>query len=489
MVENEVKIHDRYSIELKSHFITNKGHANINEFKINTWVFVPNSLDINRSTYSKSQFYHDVKSNLRLITPIYSLSDILQEGRGPLPRLQKAMERLLPDPDDDKKTENYRYQIRMLMCILKSALRRDTRIICNDTSNKDIPAAIDRFVADIRAITKQFRDKRKMLASPGISDEHYEYFDFADEFLGNIIEQYSFQIIHSLKNSRPSVFEEVKAALNTLQADEVEYKRKHGYMLLKEGDEDHNRLVILRRNILKKFIETDLYLKTEKKKDGYYIEQFYYSIAAGIAMIFATVISFFATQRFGNFTTDLFIILVISYMMKDRIKDLMRYLYTSELSKRYFDTKLKLSIRNQEIGWVKEAFDFREEQKISDEILALRHTNQLIDTENDVYDEKIILYRKWVKLSEENFEKYKEYRLSGVNDITRINLFHFLQKMDDPYIPLYVPDKEEGFVKFQAAKVYPLFFVIQCESNTNSYYKAYRILLNREGITDVQEVE
>ncbi len=75
------------------------------------------------------------------------------------------------------------------------------------------------------------------------------------------------------------------------------------------------------------------------------------------------------------------------------------------------------------------------DEKIPDEVKAIRARSPLVEAENQVYDEKIILYRKWVKLSKEDIEKYKEYRLSGINDITRFNLMNYTQKMDNPHIP------------------------------------------------------
>lgn len=200
------------------------------------------------------------------------------------------------------------------------------------------------------------------------------------------------------------------------------------------------------------------------------------------------MISFFATLRFGNFTTDLFIILVFSYMFKDRIKDMMRYYFSSKLGKKYFDTKLKLSIRKQEIGWIKEAFDYIEENKLSEEVRNMRARSPLVEAENQVYDEKIMLYRKWVNLSKEEIEKYKEYRLSGINDITRINLLNFTQKMDNPHIPLYISDEERGYISIEGNKMYSLYFILHCKSDEDEYYKKYRVMFNRNGISDVTEL-
>lgn len=486
MIDTQVDIHDNFSIEFKTGFRTDNKTEDINQFKINTWIFIPNSLDINRGTYSKDQFYKDVKKNIRLITPIYSLEEILKAGRGPFPRLQKAIDALLISPDNAVVSENYLYQVKMMLCIVKSALRRELWVIKSISDEKEIIRLVRLFIENIKEITLQYREKGKDLNAPGITKQQKEYFSFGDDFLGNILEQYSFLLLRALKET--AALATVKPLLSRLIETEINYRKSKGFLLLDEDNREHNSLVISQRTILKKFVESDLYLQTVKKKDGLFAEQLYYSVAAGIAMIFATVISFFATQRYGNFTTDLFIILVVSYMMKDRIKEIARYYFSSVLSKRYFDTKTKLSIRNREIGWVKESFDFVEENKIPEEIMNLRNRTPLVEAENETYNEKVILYRKWVALSREEIEKYKEYHLSGINDITRFNMTHFIQKMDNPNIPLYIFDKEEGYTTIKGTKIYLLYYILQCQTDTDTYYKKYRILFNRKGITSVSEL-
>lgn len=485
MIDIRVRKHDDYSVEFKIGFITDNKLKDINEFRINTWMFVPNGLDINRDTYSKREFYRDIKTNLRLITPVYTLEEILLENRGPFPRLQKAITTLIGQPDPET-IESYTYQIKMLLCIVKSALRNEVLAIQRERNEKEIIIAVDRFVKTIKAITERYRAFEKQLDPALIGKRQYEYFLFGDDFLGNIIEQHSFMLLNCIENRDANRI--VSKVLMGLVNEEFEHKKKRGFLVVEKENSTHNSLVISQRNILKKFVESDLFLQIVKKKDGAFIQQFYYSIAAGIAMIFATVISFFATLRYGNFTTDLFIILVISYMMKDRIKELARYYFSSQMSRKYFDNKSKLSIRHQEIGWIKEAFDFVGEEKIPEEVMNIRSRTPLVEAENEVYDEKIIMYRKLVNLSREDIEKYKEYRLSGINDITRFNLFNFTQKMDNPTIPLYLPADETGYEQIEGDKVYSLYFILHCESEDDTYYKKFRILFNRNGIRDIKEL-
>ena len=72
MVKIHAKKHDNYSVEFKFGFEDNEGLKD-NRFAVNSWIFLPNSIGINPESYGKDQFYRDVKSNVRLITPRFSL--------------------------------------------------------------------------------------------------------------------------------------------------------------------------------------------------------------------------------------------------------------------------------------------------------------------------------------------------------------------------------------------------------------------------------
>ena len=97
MIEIQAKIHDKFSIEFKVGFITRKRLA-ISDFVMNTWIFVPHSLDINPMTYDKTRFYRDIKSNVRLITPVYLLRDLATTDTLPFQELEKAFRQLSSTP-------------------------------------------------------------------------------------------------------------------------------------------------------------------------------------------------------------------------------------------------------------------------------------------------------------------------------------------------------------------------------------------------------
>ena len=93
MITIQAKKHDNFSVEFKFGFEDNQ-EAERGEFVVNTWIFVPNSLDINPQTYGKDQFYRDIKSNVRLITPVYLLRELSDRESLPFVSLRTSLERL-----------------------------------------------------------------------------------------------------------------------------------------------------------------------------------------------------------------------------------------------------------------------------------------------------------------------------------------------------------------------------------------------------------
>lgn len=488
MIDTHIGTHDKFSIEFKIGFYTSNKPVNENKFKINSWVFIPNGLDINRYTYTKQQFYSDIKSNVRLITPIYTLDEILQEDKGPFPRLRKAIDRLLEDPSEEH-TESYTYQIKMLLCIVKSALRNANVRLIAERNDLTLVEQAERFVALVNEITLRFRKLRdEILEQSHLSQELKDFFLFGDEYLGSLTKESMFILMR--RSRKKAAFGKIKPLLLEFVSKENNNSVKMCYALPDEADGERNSQLLIKRVQLKKFIESDLYLQRIKKTDGALAKEFYYGVAAGLAMIFATVISFIATQHYGNFTSALFFALVISYIFKDRIKEAARLYFSSKLDQKYFDWKWNVSIRNQKIGIIREAFDFIAQESVPEHIMELRNKSPLVAAENKSYEEKVILYRKRVILLKKDLEKYKEYRLAGINDILRFNLISYTKQMDNETVDLYIPDPENGYKIIPGTRVYRLYFILEGEGETEgeSFLKKYCILINRSGIQSVTEV-
>jgi hypothetical protein len=206
-------------------------------------------------------------------------------------------------------------------------------------------------------------------------------------------------------------------------------------------------------------------------------------------MLFATIVSFSFQRRFGSLTMPLFVALILSYMLKDRIKELMRFYFAHRLGQKYFDNKTILSIKNQTIGSVREGFDFIGEKQMPTEVRDIRGRTHLVEAQNRIWNEKIILYRKTITIDSEQLALNTPYRVEGLNDIIRLNLLSFTRQMDNPDVWLRVVTGEEQLTGVSARKMYYINIVMQFKWENQVDYKRFRVAINRDGIFDIKEVK
>ena len=204
-------------------------------------------------------------------------------------------------------------------------------------------------------------------------------------------------------------------------------------------------------------------------------------------MVFATVISFAFQQTYGNFTLPFFIALVISYMFKDRIKELVRIYFATRLSSRLFDYKIGIRVGDIKVGWCKEGFDFLTPEKISSPVRKMRNRHSPLVIGRGT-EEQVIQYRKRIHLNQKAVNRLSPYPLSGINDIVRYNLSEFMRKMDNPKVPLCANKGDGQYVPAEGRKVYYLNLIIQFKyENTTRFYR-YRVCMSRKGIHKIKEI-
>lgn len=484
MISESVKIHDKFSFEIKLGY-SSDSEMESPEYSINMYLFVPDSLDVNRFTYKQDDFYYDLKSNIRLMTPVYLLRDIYQGQNNPMIRLEKSLLGIARNPNKAN-TENYEFQIKMFGSIVKSALRREVFHIKDNKIDADTNFLIRSFIQDINEIKGKYRKLRRLINVPTVYTKLLNIYLFADEYLSNLIEKYTFRLMRYLRNKNYDP--KYKTGLLELIKEEINYKISKDLPVVSDNY-NNNEELLYRRSVLKKYVESKLFLNTQQKKEGKFAEQIIYSLAAGVAMIFATGVAFYTQQEYGNFTIPFFITLVIGYMLKDRIKELMRVYFSGKYRKKHFDHKTKIfSGKKHSIGYCKESFSYIDEENISDRIMKRRNRSHLTEIENDWIGEKVILYRKKIKLYGKKIKTvYKDYKISGINDIARINISRFLDKMTNPEMPMYFIENEK-YKKIYGNKVYHLNLIINFKTPNKEFFKRYRIVLNRNGIKRVQKI-
>ena len=485
MIELSTKIHDKFTLEFKVGFNTKQAikPMKFSDFVMNTWIFVPNSLDINGGKYSKENFYRDLKSDVRLITPDYLLHDLAKDEQLlPNQSLVNDFNALLNNPDN---TVDLVHSLKMYCAIARSAARNAYQEVKKCELSDERIKACDTYLDDVMQVLNRFRGLYEKLRSSNITGKIVQDFAYADEFLCNILEEYSYRLRDHIHRSFPDDYSVLEEHFKTVLLNETAYKEQLGYLTIKADDPKGNEDFVFRASLLKKFAESDLFLSSNKRKNTFLVEQILYSLAAGAAMVVATMSSFFFQQRYGNFTLPFLIALVISYMFKDRLKDWLRLFFAKHVSSKVFDTRTEFSIKGCHIGWSKDSMDFIDGDKVLPEVIQLRDRLPLFQ-EVSGNDEKVILFRKKVQLWPGELAKVSPFPLKGINDIMRYNITEYVRKMDNPSIPLYGVWDNDNFKPVEGKKIYRLTFVIQCVFEGKTEYKRFVVYCDRNGIIKVE---
>ena len=132
--------------------------------------------------------------------------------------------------------------------------------------------------------------------------------------------------------------------------------------------------------------------------------------------------------------------------------------------------------------------DFISDGKVPPEVMEMRGRTPLLEAENRIFDEKIILYRKLVYIDGQELAKYDEYRLSGINDILRLHFGRFTLKMDDPQTPLRRLRDDGSVEVIYTDRIYYINFIMQFRYGAGSEYKRFRLVVTRNGILSIEEM-
>lgn len=475
MISVIAKKHDNLSIEFKLGYKCIEKSIREN-FKLNMWLFIPNSLGINPEIYGKDQFYRDIKSNVRLITPVFSLEEISSEKSLPFSFLEFILEKITIH-NGKTNMADYEYHVKMFAAIFKSALRRDYFFLINHDSVNNLTDNINKYIANTKTIISRFRELTIDRAK--LYPEYVAiYAGYVDEFMTNILEEKSIRLLHYIK--------EINLLKYCLEINS--YRKSKNYPTI-SGNNIKDRDIVYRMGMLKKYAESDLYVELKKKRDGFAAEQFYYSIAAGFAMIFATAVAWYTQMKYGNITQPLFIVLVISYMMKDRIKDLMRYFFSNKIVSKLYDKKGDVYMSKRKVGIIQEGVNFVDKKKVPLIIMQGRNKDSEWNNESNLFEEKVLLYKKNITVFNKKLKKANRYSIDGLNEIMRLHLTRFTQKMDNPEIVsnYILPDGNIRTTSIQKIYYINAVFELISKGNIKEYYH-FRITMNRDGIISVTKI-
>ena len=156
------------------------------------------------------------------------------------------------------------------------------------------------YAADVTRVLQCYR--RLFDPAGSINDKDIlSNFSFADEFMSHQLEIRTMKIIMAVQGTNGPGVGEAFTVLADMLFEEKEYKTSKGYSHAIIGDKDNNRRLLHRHSLLKKYIESALFLKANTTQDGQAVKQISFSLAAGLAMMVYLLITMPFQKYLGNY--------------------------------------------------------------------------------------------------------------------------------------------------------------------------------------------
>ena len=440
------------------------------DYHTNIYFFIPKNLNINPVSYTNKNFYNDYISYIRFITPHKRLG-VLER------RLKTLIAPLNKSTYDESSKTTFEEELKLIVCSYVSYLGKYSK----ELAHKDIQ--IKRLHTFLQRV-ENFHTLMKTMLETASDKQDNDIIDCilsASEYLSYASQNCLLEINVHLKTyegTYDNTINTIVGIINTIIAS----SKENDFPVI-SNDTYQNEKVIYRHSILKKYFYSILYLYQKKKRDGGGIKEVYYAIAAGLSMVFTTLIVFATQKEYGNFTTSFFAALVISYMFKDRIKEAYRSYFDKRMALKTYDYKEKIYSSDKKLifAFIKERMRFIEKKNLQDNIKKTR----LIEVPRRLttyLEEDIIKFEKSVTVYNKNIQRKYKNTINGIHNIMRFDISQYLKKMDATKVPLYRVNEHRLF----GNKIYHVNIVIENKTETGTDLYRARIIINKRGIKRIE---
>ncbi|MFO7563752.1 MAG: hypothetical protein R6X02_13995 [Enhygromyxa sp.] len=512
LIESRVGVHDSNHFELKLDYCLDSIRSR-SEYKVECYLFVPRALGINRHSYPRDQFYSDVQGYIRFKTPVIGLRTLADasDPLSPLGIIDSSSDALRHDPGDRVLRRRLSHELRMFGCIARAQLRdRTVALIEAIRCSPDEPAAleqlramVDRLLADLTVLLGAWRQRRTEFvpsstatgsARPSAGElpvDVCETYACVDEYLSQVLERRLTRLVAELDEREPLA--ELRARLCEELLAERRYRDSSGYVGPDDGDAE---AYVYRRGMLKKLVNSVLWLETSKQKEGRGLGNLGAAIAAGAAMAFALVAAVLGARAGSHwFVADTWSFVLagtITYIFKDRIKDWLKGFFSSKTGRWLADyaTEIRDPVSGRDIGRCRESFGYYEPEAVPPEVRALRHAQAKSTVEIESKPEIVIKYEKDVRLSSARLIERLHFGDYEINDIMRFCVTQFLLRADDPIVktPVYDPERDT-VTRRDLHKTYHLNLVMVMRSaGCPAALQRIRVVFDKHGIRRLEQV-
>lgn len=515
----QFEVHDREQLEIRfNHGISSEPGDQL--FEADTYFFIPKNVGVNRTNYTTQNFYGDVTALMRLDAAPLPLCELAnpQNAASPLHRLHRALE-LLQVSKRPPASQTLAFHAKLYAYLHTEAVRRETALLTGmlkatsssvnpEDSRAEFIGELEHLIEDIRESLSAFRKLRAALW-PYEKTCHKalnEATRIADEYMSLFLEQRLAALSGAL-SADPRHFDgtcfvrKAEDAIRALAKDEAAHRTRCGFVTLVPGDDVSPEYFTYRCSLIKKAVHQALYLDAREATRDTFTRNAIGAVGAALAAIWALAAQLPTTIANLGGNTKLFVctFAVLAYVMKDRIKTLTGEYLTAKL-RRYDHSSTLYGRALEAVGLSKINARLRESMRfipydaVDENIRRVRLEQRTVRKIGGVSNEEVICYKKSL-LVQANDTVERMPQGYAVRDILRLNIRHFLVRLDDPSEKWgYFDVNRNCFGEAKLPKVYHLHAVI-CVRRTGTVDRPaeeslehLRVVLNKNGIVRVERL-
>jgi hypothetical protein len=460
---------------------------------IDLYIYTPAQLRLTADHYGVSGFLKDLLSYTRFSSPSIPLARIIDPGCdiSPLTRIRNALS--AENLESNRVRDHLHYELQILVNTVRSETRGILSLYREIVKQNGIGLDMNRRIAatleEIDRFLESFRALHEEFITYHVDSFLRRVLCWADEAISIYVEKVVFGIYHLSQGK--AAMEETTAALKQRLAREEEYRRRAGYdmSLVDPKDPISGEHRLYRESTLKKWSQSAMYMTSAVSNTPRRLGHLFASIAAAAAMSFAVIATILADRFFPSYSVPWAFLIVVAYMLKDRIKEIMRGVFVRYLPRFVSDISANLidKASGKRVGFTRTLVQFPEHREIPESVVNVRdHAKNpfraILPQENIIHFQK-----KTVLRSQDLLKNHR--RLDAVTGIVRFKLDSWLTEMDDPRSPILFT-KQGDLKRLHGRRVYHAHIILRMSRKGDPSATAFyhnTLILDREGIVRVEK--
>ena len=463
-------------------------------YEIDLYMFNPYQLGITHDRYGTARFLRDMRSYTRYEAALISLAKLADPAcdLSPLTRIFDMLKDASMARDINEKV--ILHELRGLSSMYHNQLGETRNVLMtmlkSGAHTEDVMESLAPFLRDIDIFLTRFHSLRPLFMDPRMHTDSRLALDWADESISLTTEK-TFMRLYELFRQSQGLATAATTVRERLEREQ-QHRHDHHYPTVADSSTPTaNEYYLYRDGQLKKWMEAFMFMSCDPANTLTRFAQILMGVAAGAAMAFAVVVAFFASRLFAIYSLPWAVIIIMAYIVKDRIKEIMRNAMIACLPKLVADQINDLidPANNVKVGVTRARTRFCAPGDVPEVVQQLR-SHQGNPFTAMIPPENVIHFHKDVYIDSARVMR-SHRRLEALADIMRFKLDAWLNNMDDPVSTLHRLNGD-GIENVPAQRVYHINLIVglseQGHDSSPTYFR-YRLILTREGIVRIEEVE